>query len=86
MKTFLLGLLCGLTFSSCVKAPEVQVVPVLTVQSECPAFQTLPYVLDGSVSDDDLVCVGVWPRDPLRDLVCMKVGELKALIVHLKKT
>lgn len=87
MKRFLLGLLCGVMLSAaCV--PRVQLQPVLTVTvpQECPDFKELPYILDGTISDDDIVCVSLWRDQPLEPLKCLKVGELKAMLAALGKS
>ena len=41
----------------------------------------LPYLLDNSISDDDVVCIGVSDRDPFHQGYCIKVGELRAWLV-----
>lgn len=83
---FLLGLLTGILLTGCMPKPVVQVVPVLTVPAACPAFQDLPYSLDSTVPDDQLICVSTWRDDPLNPMVCLRVGELKALIAGIRKS
>jgi hypothetical protein len=88
MTRFLSGMLCGLLLGIGVSGCVPRITPVLTVAvpQPCPDGRDLPYLLDGSVSNDDIVCIGVWEQQPLDTLRCMRVGELRALIGSLGKT
>lgn len=85
MKHFLLGLMLGIAMTGCA-ATKLQ--PVLTVHEvvPCADFQDLPYILDNSVPDDQLVCVATWPYRPMNPLVCLKAGELKKVIAGIVGT
>lgn len=68
----------------CMMPPAVQ--PVMVVPSKCPNFQDLPYILDDTVPDDQLICVSVWRDRPLAPFECMKAKKLKALIAGIKES
>lgn len=81
MNRCLVVLVLSISLSAC---GIVRLQPVLEVAQECPVTQDLPYLLDSTISDEELVCISVWRERPLDTVQCVNVGTLKAVIAGLK--